>query len=323
MAEQTLICIGCQYSRVSTLLAARDVCDSASLRSKPFCLVSEQRKNSVLAAREMKREPKNERGGRGRRKEGLLSSPSPPRSFSCATFRAVFYSRSSFFARKPHGNACYAGYDSAPKIPFCWHTFVRNLVNERWLVDARNVPGDEVRGQTAVFAGYDLWGEFQIYSRPIRVNWNEYVWTGENDSKTIRYVWTRFFLETTNGKNSFMQLKKRDNCKRAWDFIMQKDVKRLLYIMEKRCLKANHSLSVLKFVILFTVPWEEFNITCKHFEIFLYDSRLILILFIYFFCLPYLLAYIKQFCMRILKLTGWRLHRNRFVWVIFGSMYVK
>ena len=146
MAEQTLICIGCQYSRVSTL----------TLRSKRFCLVSEQTKTSVLAAREMKREPKNERGGRGRRKEGLLSSPSPPRSFSCATFRSVFYSRSSFFARKPHGNACYAGYDSAPKIPFCWRTFVRNLVNERWLVDARNVPGDEVRGQTAVFAGYDL-----------------------------------------------------------------------------------------------------------------------------------------------------------------------
>ena len=166
-------------------------------------------------------------------------------------------------------------------------------------------------------------GEFQIYSRPIRVNCNAYVWTGENDSKTIRYVWTRFFLETTSGKNSLMQLKKRDICKRAWDFIIQKDVKRLLYIMEKRCLKANHSLSVLKFVILFTIPWEEFNITCKHFEIFLYDSRPILILFIYFFCLPYLLAYVKQFCMRILKLTGWRLHRNRFVWVIFGSMYVK
>ena len=65
-------------------------------------------------------------------------------------------------------------------------------------------------------------GEFQIYSRPIRVNCNTYVWTGENDSKTIRYVWTRLFLETTNGKNSFMQLKKRDICKRAWDFIIQK-----------------------------------------------------------------------------------------------------
>ena len=37
-------------------------------------------------------------------------------------------------------------------------------------------------------------GEFQIYSRPIRVNCNTYMWTGENDSKTIRYVWTRFFF---------------------------------------------------------------------------------------------------------------------------------
>ena len=33
-----------------------------------------------------------------------------PRSFTCAIFRAVFDSPSSFFAPKPHGNACYAGY---------------------------------------------------------------------------------------------------------------------------------------------------------------------------------------------------------------------
>ena len=41
----------------------------------------------------------------------FLSSPPPPRSFTCAIFRAVFDSRSSFFAPKPHGNACYAGYE--------------------------------------------------------------------------------------------------------------------------------------------------------------------------------------------------------------------
>ena len=41
-----------------------------------------------------------------------LSSPPPPRSFTYAIFRAVFHSRSSFFAPKPHGNACYAGYQS-------------------------------------------------------------------------------------------------------------------------------------------------------------------------------------------------------------------
>ena len=40
----------------------------------------------------------------------FLSSPPPLRSFTCAIFRAVFDSRSSFFAPKPHGNSCYAGY---------------------------------------------------------------------------------------------------------------------------------------------------------------------------------------------------------------------
>ena len=61
----------------------------------------------VLAARKIKREPKNERGGG----EGNLSSPSPLRPFTCAIFRAVFDFRSSFFAPKPHGDACYGGYD--------------------------------------------------------------------------------------------------------------------------------------------------------------------------------------------------------------------
>ena len=39
----------------------------------------------------------------------FLSSPPPPRSFTYAVFRAIFDYRSSFFAPKPHGNACYAG----------------------------------------------------------------------------------------------------------------------------------------------------------------------------------------------------------------------
>ena len=63
---------------------------NVSLRSKRFRLVSGTG-FSVLAAREMKQEPP------------------PPRSFTYAIFRAVFDSRSSFFAPKPHGNACYAG----------------------------------------------------------------------------------------------------------------------------------------------------------------------------------------------------------------------
>ena len=73
----------------------------ASLRSKRFRLVSEQKKKnrgtgfSVLTAREMKREP---------------FFPTPSRSFTCAIFRAVFDSCSSFFTPKPHRNAYYAGY---------------------------------------------------------------------------------------------------------------------------------------------------------------------------------------------------------------------
>ena len=62
-----------------------------SLCSKHFCFVSEQNKTEerilVLAAWESEQEPKNERGGRGR-KETLpyLSSPTPPRSFTHAIF---------------------------------------------------------------------------------------------------------------------------------------------------------------------------------------------------------------------------------------------
>ena len=37
-----------------------------------------------------------------------------PRSFTCATFLAVFDSRSSFFSPKPYRNACYAGYPRWP-----------------------------------------------------------------------------------------------------------------------------------------------------------------------------------------------------------------
>ena len=58
----------------------------------------------------MKRQPQNKRGWtERRRKVSYLPSP-PPRFFTRAIFRAVFDSRSSFFAPKPHGNDCYAGY---------------------------------------------------------------------------------------------------------------------------------------------------------------------------------------------------------------------
>ena len=60
-----------------------------------------------------KERPRNGIFGFGRARKGneryLPSSP-PPRSFTRAIFHAVFDVRSSFFAPKPHGNACYAGY---------------------------------------------------------------------------------------------------------------------------------------------------------------------------------------------------------------------
>ena len=81
-----------------------------SLRSECFRLVSEPKNRprngiSVLTAREMKGEPKNERGGREK-------TPPLPRSANCAIFRTVFDSCSSFFAPKPslRFDARYAGY---------------------------------------------------------------------------------------------------------------------------------------------------------------------------------------------------------------------
>ena len=67
-----------------------------SLRSKRFSVVSEQKENeerrgtgfSVLAARKVEREPKNETGGG---EVSFLSSPSPPRSFTRHIFRTAFW----------------------------------------------------------------------------------------------------------------------------------------------------------------------------------------------------------------------------------------
>ena len=59
-----------------------------SLRSKRFRLVSEQRKT----------EERDSRFGRAKYET------------RATIFRVVFDSRSSFFAPKPHRNACYAGY---------------------------------------------------------------------------------------------------------------------------------------------------------------------------------------------------------------------
>ena len=57
-----------------------------------------------------KERPRNGILGFGRARNETRAKKTPPRSFTYAIFRAVFDSRSSFFAPKPHGNACYSGY---------------------------------------------------------------------------------------------------------------------------------------------------------------------------------------------------------------------
>ena len=57
---------------------------------------------SVFAARKMEREPKNERYG-----EGMEGNLFP--SFLPHPLPGLLFARSSFFARKPHVNSCYAG----------------------------------------------------------------------------------------------------------------------------------------------------------------------------------------------------------------------
>ena len=70
--------------------------------------------------------------GEGEGKEGkvsFLSSPPPSRSFTWATFLAVFDSRSSFFSPKPYRNACYAGY----YLPQTWNFYLPCLEGNQWL----------------------------------------------------------------------------------------------------------------------------------------------------------------------------------------------
>ena len=86
-----------------------------SLRSKRFRLVSGHKKTvedfRFDRARNETRTKTGKRGeGEGKKGFLLLSSPTLPRSFACAIFCAVFDSCSSFFAPKPHRNACYTCY---------------------------------------------------------------------------------------------------------------------------------------------------------------------------------------------------------------------
>ena len=66
-----------------------------------------------MSVRELRHDRPSERFSKSRALSAsvsVLSSSPPPRYFTCAIFRAVFHSCSSFFAPKPHRNACYAGY---------------------------------------------------------------------------------------------------------------------------------------------------------------------------------------------------------------------
>ena len=90
-----------------------------SLRSKRFSVVSEQKENeerrgtgfSVLAARKVEREPKNETGvGQRVGEVSFLSFPPLPALLLATFFARSFDTRSLFFAPKRHGNAWYADY---------------------------------------------------------------------------------------------------------------------------------------------------------------------------------------------------------------------
>ena len=71
----------------------------------------------------------------------FLSSPPLPRSFTCAIFRAVFDSCSSFFAPKPHRNACYASYVQVSLLEYWnhkarvrWVAFTKAYSQGKWLI---------------------------------------------------------------------------------------------------------------------------------------------------------------------------------------------
>ena len=99
-------------------MKSRKASGFSSLPSKRFRrLVSEQKKDRGKGFSVWPREKWNENqkmkegggGGEGR---------TPPSSFTCAIFRAVFDSCFSFFAPEPHRNACYAGYGCRGKTNF-------------------------------------------------------------------------------------------------------------------------------------------------------------------------------------------------------------
>ena len=70
-----------------------------------------------------------------------LSENQKMKYFSCAIFRAAFDSCSSFFASKPHRNACYAGYRKTYSFPIVLKYQLKNYrrANQRKLVGQERV----------------------------------------------------------------------------------------------------------------------------------------------------------------------------------------
>ena len=79
--------------------------------------------------------------GRARKMERV------PHSFTRPIFRAVFDSRSSFFAPKPHGNACYAGYRNHGS-----RGFHKKSVNENFFPGLYPLVGWKIGGETVYLA---------------------------------------------------------------------------------------------------------------------------------------------------------------------------
>ena len=114
--------------------------DFPSLRSKRFCLVSEQKKTEE---RDFRFWPRG------------------------AIFRAVFDSCSSLLAPKPHRNACYAGYD----FPQYNSTMAFSLVASR----TNNVKQKKTfsRGQGRIFQRYAQFSKYLSRTPPPPPNYNK------------------------------------------------------------------------------------------------------------------------------------------------------
>ena len=78
-----------------------------------WCLSKKRPWKGIFGFDRARNETRTKKGKRGEGKgkeRNLPFFPNPSRSFTCAIFRSVFDSCSSFFTPKQHRNACCAGY---------------------------------------------------------------------------------------------------------------------------------------------------------------------------------------------------------------------